>query len=182
MLTSDIINQDNYHVFDRLLLNINSNANKLTKLYSSETDGNTVTDIQEHLRHKSKLVFLVKTIENKIFGAYVSQLLNYDNTVKMDNGLSLFSVDLNEWFSSRKQRDGAFRLNLSDYNNVGLHITYSTLVLFGVNNKCYYNSLDTDNFFNMNGYTVAEIFGGYPSQDVEDCNEFNIIAVEVYQA
>lgn len=179
---SEIINQDNYNIFDNLIgANLNRHINNLTQVYSSEVDGLTREAIQQRLTNKSNLIFLVKTVENKVFGAYVSKPLYYDNTVKMDNQLSLFSVDLNEWFRAAEARVGQFRLNLSDFGNCGLHITFSTLVLLGQNNRCYYNSLDTDNLFNMNGISPVEVFGGSISQDDEDCNELHVINIEVYQ-
>ena len=180
--TSDIINQDNYNIFKNLLeTNLHCHINNLNRVYSSEINGMTREIMQQHLVNKSNLIILAKTVENKVFGIYESQVLHYDNMVKIDNDLSLFSVDLNEWFRSQECRLGAFRLNFSDFANAGFQITFATLVLLGVNNKCYYNSLDTNSLFDMRGLEVFEIFGGLPSQDVEDCNEVNTIAIEAYQ-
>lgn len=183
---SEIITNDNYNIFRDLLQDhITIDVRRLKRIYCGSIHGMNRGELQNRVRGNKNLVFVIKTIENKIFGVYVSQQLNYDNTVKYDSYLSMFSVDLNEWFTHREDTGLSYKLKLSDLRNAGLHITYTTFVLFGLDGtKTYYNTLDSNNMFSFNRSVEEihnEIFGGEPKSSIDNCYNLQLLDVEVYQ-
>lgn len=197
---SNILNSDNINVFNELIQSnlidlidkLNSNI-RFNLVYSSELDGNDCLIMQSKLMDKSNLMFLVKTDDGKTFGIYTSQTLNYNNQPKYDNQLSLFSVDLNEWFNVQTKSELILpcQFNVNDYIGYGLQLAYFTIVILDSNNKSYYTNLKiySDKVFNMKGYKLSEVFGGQDSDDSDYTKltglgiftDINIVDIEVYQ-
>lgn len=192
---SNILTLDNINVFTQLILSNFSyvDSNRMNLVYSSAIHGKTTLDIQTQLKNKSNLLFLVKTDEGKVFGVYTSETLEYTNKPKYDKHLSLFLVDLNEWFNV--QTGSKFVLpcefNLNDYIGYGLQLGYSILVLLDLKGKSYYTNLEiySDKVFNMKGFKLSEVFGNEEPDDLPYINliptrvfsDINIVDIEVYQ-
>lgn len=199
---SNILNLDNINVFNELIKSNLINLIQFNLVYSSETDGKDCLIMQSKLMNKSNLMFLVKTDDGKVFGIYTSQTLNYNNQPKYDNQLSLFSIDLNEWFNVQTKffRTGfnetkselilPCQFNVNDYIGYGLQLAYFTIVILDSNNKSYYTNLEiySDKVFNMKGYKLSEVFGGQDSDDSDYTKltglgiftDINIVDIEVY--
>lgn len=191
---SNILTLDNIDVFNELVQSnlIDKRNVQFNLVYSTEFHNKNCLDMQAQLMNKSNLMFLVKTDEGKVFGFYTSQTLNYNNQPKYDSQLSLFSVDLNEWFNVQTKTELMFpcQFNINDYIGYGLQLSYFTIALLDVNNKSYYTNLRiyNDKIFNMKGYKLSEVFGGQDSDDSDYTKltrlgiftDINIVDIEVY--
>lgn len=174
-LDSTILNKENLNIFENLVAPI-ANIRRLyrfTDELAKRPNESYYVSLNSKLEGFNKLIVLIKTDIGKVFGLYIPVRLYNDDSVRFNNNIYLFSVDLNEKF---KLADNVAMYDMSD-TGIEFMDSNNAFGLFHPSNECVYINR-TNDVFNLNGIDPSDIFG---SEMCKNIYKFTPIEVEVYQ-
>ncbi|KAL4490010.1 hypothetical protein ABPG72_009309 [Tetrahymena utriculariae] len=145
----------------------------LRLIYRATVDGFQIEKIYEKCKDKRKVVFILKTKDNKRFGFYTDyQIKNYNGSYvsQNPNNIFIFSLDLKQKYISNQPNCPKAFYSCSQYFSVGP----GDIFIYSNSNSCNNNCVNSFVYGTQQGLKGHELNGGNPNFTASEIEIFEV--------